>query len=263
MARAQWILPLLVACACGGKSGKSALEGTSGASSTAGATGISGVPAVEEPTCADTPRTAEDDAHNAKLLDMAEHADPDTLVLVMITLVQVETGAMSEASGLAQLEPYQGPIVAKLTEWGAQDIQRFWFGNSIAASMPLKYIDDLLCLPNVVLVHTDTPYWEVVKKPWSADEAGKYECPLQGAQCPEYCFDFIGIPFDEAAGCYQGRERVGCTVATPAIADGVASCFEQLATGKTYLFYGLLPVEPNFIGWQPCDPALTTRLCGQ
>lgn len=258
MSRVRWVVPLLLlAGACGGKAGKNASEGVDGAS------GASGSPAVMEPTCADTLRSAEDDAQNAKLLEMAEHGDPNRPIFLMISLVQVETGATSEAAGLAQLEPYQGPIVAKLTEWGAQNIERFWLGNSIAASVPLTYIDDLLCLPNVVLVHTDTPYWEVVGKPWSADEAGKYECPLQGEQCPEHCFDFIGIPFDQAAGCYQGRERVGCAITTPAISDGAASCFEQLATGKTYLFYGLPPVEPNFIGWQPCDPARTMQLCGQ
>jgi hypothetical protein len=259
MSTVRWVVPLLLlAWACGGKAGKNVSEAMSGAS------GASGSPTAVEPTCADTPRSAEDDAQNAKLLEMAQHADPDKLVLLLITLVQVETtGEVSEASRSKQLEPYQAPIVAKLTEWGAQNIERFWLSNSIAASVPLKYVDDLLCLPNVVQVYTDAPYWEVVEKPWSADEAGKYECPLQGERCPEHCFDFNGIPFDEAAGCYQGRERVGCAVTTPAITDGFASCFEQLATGKTYLFYGLPPVEPNFVGWHPCDPALTTQLCGQ
>ena len=263
MPRVRWVLPLLLACACGGKSGKNTPEGGAGAA-TAGATGASGAPAVVEPTCADTPRSADDEAQNAKLLDMAEHGAPDTLVSLLILLIQLEiTGEATEAARTKQLEPYQAPIVAKLREWGVQNVERFWLINAIAAPVPLKYVDDLLCLPNVVNLTTDTPYWEIVDRPWGADEAGKYECPLQGEQCPEHCFDFNGIPFDEAAGCYRGRERVGCAVTTSAIDDGGASCFEQLATGKTYLFRGFLPVDPNFIGWRPCDPALPIPLCPQ
>lgn len=216
-----------------------------------------------EPTCAFTERTADDDAENARVLDMAAHGDPDTLVPLLIWLVQIETdGAVNEASRSKQLEPYQAPIAATLSAWGVHNVERFWLTNSLAASVPLKYVEALLCLPNVRHVHTDTPYWEIVERPWSADEAGMYECPLQGEQCPEHCFDYNGIPFDEAAGCYQGRERVACAITTSAFSDGAASCFEQLASGQTYLFYGFVPMAPNFLGWQPCDPALTTQLCG-
>src|SRR6186713_534261 len=102
MSRVRWVVPLLLlAGACGGKAGKNASEGVDGAS------GASGSPAVMEPTCADTLRSAEDDAQNAKLLEMAEHGDPNRPIFLMISLVQVETGATSEAAGLAQLEPYQ------------------------------------------------------------------------------------------------------------------------------------------------------------
>lgn len=259
MSRARWAVPLLLlAGACAGKAGKNASEGVGGAS------GASGSPAVMEPTCADTLRSADDEAKNAKVLEMAADGDPEQLVPLLIWLVQVATtGEVTAASLSKQYEPYQAPIVAKLTEWGVQNIERFWITNSIAASVPLKYVDDLLCLPNVLNVHTDAPYWEIVERPWGADEAGKYECPLQGEQCPEHCFEYNGIPFDEAAGCYGGQERVGCAITTPVIFDGVASCFELLATGKTYLFYNFVPVEPNFIGWQPCEPALTIQLCGQ
>lgn len=261
MARVRWVLPLLVACACGGKAGKNSSEGIGGAGSTAGS---SGAPTGVDPTCADTPRSADDEAENATVLEMAADGDPERLVPLMIWLVQVETtGEVTEASRSKQYEPYQTPIVAKLTEWGVQNIERFWITNSIVASVPLKYVDDLLCLPNVLNVHTDAAYWEIVERPWSADEAGKYECPLEGELCPAHCFDYNGIPFDEAAGCYKGQERVGCAITTATIFDGVASCFEQTATGKTYLFYNFVPIEPNFIGWQPCDPALTTQLCGQ
>ena len=219
---------------------------------------------VVEPTCADTPRSADDEAENAQVLAMAQHGEPDKLVPLLIWLVQVETtGEVTEAARSKQFEPYQAPIAAKLSEWGVQNVEQAWLVNSMAASVPLKYIDDLLCLPNVLHVHTDTPYWEVVDKPWGADEAGKYECPLQGEQCPEHCFDFNGIPFDEAAGCYRGRERVGCAITQQFINDGAASCFEHVATQKTYLFYSFVPVEPNFIGWRPCDPALTIQQCAQ
>lgn len=260
MSSARWLVPLLLlAGACGGKAGKNASEGVGGAS------GASGSPAVVEPTCADTLRSADDEAENAKVLEMAADGDPDTLVPLLIWLVQVETtGEVTEAARNKQYEPYQGPVAAKLTEWGVKNVERFWLTNSIAASVPLKYVDDLLCLPNVLNVHTDAAYWQIVEPPWSADEAGKYECPLEGAQCPEHCFDFEGTPFDEAAGCYQypARERVACAITGQVIFDGAASCFEQIATGKTFLFYSFVPVEPNFIGWRPCDPALPIQLCG-
>ncbi len=44
MLRVRWVLPLLLACACGGKSGKNTPEGVVVPAATAGATGASGAP---------------------------------------------------------------------------------------------------------------------------------------------------------------------------------------------------------------------------
>ena len=242
---------LFLACACGGKSNQGA----------PGAVGAAGAPAVE-PTCAETPRSADDERANAALVDMATHAQSDKLVPVLISLVDVPiTAGAMEAARSAELEPYQAPIVGQLTEWGAQSIERFWLINAVAASVPASHIEDLLCLPNVVRLDSDAAYWDIVEPPWGPEQAGKLECPVTGEQCPEHCFDFNGVPFDASAGCYRGTERVACSTTRAAIDDGAASCFQNIASGKTYLFYSFVPIDPNFIGWRPCENQPAPKIC--
>jgi hypothetical protein len=250
-----WLVAVLlcVVTACGGKSGSAAHDPPT----TAG-----GAP-TEEPACADTPRSSADAAANAAILDMARHAQPSQLIPLMISLVEVEpVGPVDMGARTAQLEPYQAPIAEHLAEWGAQGVERFWLANALAASLPAERVDDLLCLENVVRIDTDAPYWDIVEPPWSADEAGTLECPLMGDQCPEHCFDFNGAPWSDADGCYIGTERVACAKTRAAITDGAASCFENIATGKTYLFSSFVPSAPSFIGWRPCGEQVAVALCG-
>ena len=247
---------LVLASACGGKAGPS----TDDASGVAGSSGVAAV------ICGDTSRSKEDDAANAAILDMAAHADPEKLVPVLILLVEapVPPGA-NQADRAVELEPYQGPVAAKLAEWGAQGIERLWLVNAIAASVPAKYVAPLLCLANILRLESDAAYWDIVEPPWGPDEAGTLECPLTGDGCPEHCFDFNGVPYDAAAGCYRERERerVACSKSQSIINDGVANCFQNIASGDTYLFYSFVPIDPNFVGWRPCSAEREITLCAQ
>jgi hypothetical protein len=248
---------VLLASACGGKSGKSS-EDVSGASGAAGASGLAA------PTCADTPRSQGDDAANAAVVDMAAHAEPEKLVPLLISLVEVPVSpGVSPSARAEELEPYQGPVAAKLAEWGAEGIERFWLVNAIAASVPAKYVAKVLCLANVRRLESDAAYWDIVDAPWGPDEAGKLECPLVGDECPEHCFDLNGVPWQAATACYGGRERVACTKYQSGITDGAASCFEHVASGRTYLFYSFVPIEPNFLGWRPCGAEREVTTCTQ
>jgi|GEM_PF-5222113 len=260
---------VLLASACGGKSGKSTddAQGTAGMSGTAssitgGGAGVAGGGGMPEPTCVSTPRSTEEDAGNAAVVDMAAHAEPDKLVPLIISLVEVPVSpGVNAAERAAQLEPYQGPIATQLEEWGAQGIERFWLTNGLAASVPAKYVAQVLCLANVRLLESNAPYWEVVDRPWGPDEAGEIECPLSGNECPAHCFDFYGMPWDSAAGCFSRRERVACVITQGLINDGGSTCLENVASGQPYLFYGFAPLEPYLLGWRPCSPEREPTTC--
>lgn len=262
---------VLLASACGGKAG----QPTDDASSTGGASGMPGKPiggasgiagssGTAGATCADAPRSKEDDAGNAAIVEMAARADPEKLVPVMILLVEVPVSpGVNQADRAAQLEPYQGPVAARLAEWGAENIERFWLVNAIAASVPAKYVAQVLCLANVLHLESDAAYWDIVEPPWEPDAAGTFECPLTGDECPEHCFDFNAVPWNETAGCYGGRERVACTKSQGLINDGGGSCVEHVATGKTYVVYGFVPREPYLLGWRPCGTEREITMCTQ
>jgi hypothetical protein len=240
---------LLVWLMLSGCSGRSTHTSADEAASAGGAAN-----ADPQMSCATTPRTADDELVNTSALDLAAHAKQGALVPVMIALVEVEYPAgAKEAERTQQLEPYQAPLVKSLAALGAQNVERFWLVNAVSASVPAASIDDILCLPDVVRIDVEANYWDVVEPPWGADEAGSLECPLVGDECPEHCFDFMGVPLDANAGCYGGKERVGCAKTTAGIDDGAASCRKKIATGKPYLFYSFIPVEPNFIGWTDCN----------
>jgi hypothetical protein len=261
---------LVLASACGGQAGKTTHEapGASGASGkpTGGESGVAGSAGTAEVLCAETPRSAAEDAANMAVVDMAAHAEPNKLVPLMILLVEVPVSpGVNPADRAVGLEPYQAPVAAKLEEWGAEGIERFWLVNSIAASVPAKYVAQLLCLPNVRVLEATTSYWDIVEPPWGADEAGTLECPRAGDGCPEHCFDFYAAPWDAAAGCYDydARERVACTTAQGLINDGGSSCVENVASGETYALYGFVLREPYFLGWRPCSPERAVKICGQ
>jgi hypothetical protein len=264
---------LVLASACGGKAGKTTDDtpGAAGAAGrsgkpTAGESGVAGSAGTAEVLCAATPRSIEDDVANMAVVDMAAHAEPNKLVPLMISLVEVPVSpGVNPADRAAELEPYQAPVAAKLAEWGAEGIERFWLGNSIAASVPAKYVAQVLCLPNVRVLGVDAPYWDIVEPPWGPDEAGTLECPLMNGQCPEHCFDFYAAPWNEAAGCYDNdaRERVACTTSQGLINDGGSSCVEKVASGETYALYGYVLREPYLLGWRPCSPDREVKICGR
>jgi hypothetical protein len=264
---------LVLASACGGKAGKTTDDapGAAGASGTSGKhtgrePGVAGSAGTAEVLCAETPRSVEDDVANMAVVDMAAHAEPNKLVPLMISLVEVPVfPGVNEADRAVELEPYQAPVAAKLEEWGAEGIERFWLVNAIAASVPAKYVAQVLCLPNVRVLSVDAPYWDIVEPPWGADEAGTLECPLAGDRCPEHCFDLYAAPWNAAAGCYDydARERVACTTSQGLIDDGGSSCVENVTSGETYALYGFVPREPYFLGWRPCSPEREVKICGQ
>jgi hypothetical protein len=115
----------------------------------------------------------------------------------------------------------------------------------------------------VRVLSVDAAYWDIVEPPWGPDEAGKLECPLTADECPEHCFDFNGVPWQAAPACYGGRARVACSKHQSIINDGAASCFEHVATGETYLFYSFVPIDPNFLGWRPCNADRAITMCAQ
>lgn len=260
---------VLLANACGGKSGKAGDDstGVAGASSmpgkpTGGASGVAGASAMPE-ACVETARSKEEDAANTAVVEMAARAEPDKLVPLMISLVDVPVSpGVNQADRAPELEPYQGPVAAKLAEWGAQGIERFWLTNSLAASVPAKHVAQVLCLANVRLLESDALYWDVVEPPWGPDEVGELECPLLGGECPEHCFDFNGMAWDAAAACYDDeRQRIACTKSPSLINDGGVSCIENVASGETYAIYGYVPREPYFLGWRPCSPEREIEIC--
>jgi len=112
-----------------------------------------------------------------------------------------------------------------------------------------------LCWPNVVHVEVDAAYWEVAEPPWSIDQAGPRECPLEGAACPAHCFAVDGSPVVDGKACEDVRELVACSREFPGISDG-AACRERIDTGARFIFKGIAPEEPDFLGWRACpDPA--------
>ncbi len=218
---------------------------------------------MPEPACVETARSSDDDVTNAAIVDMAAHAAPDKLVPVLIMLIEKPVGpGVNAADRALELAPYQGPLTAQLKKWGAENIERFWLTNSVAASVPAKHLAQVLCVPHVVRIESSAAYWDIVEPPWGADEAGALECPLNGKQCPAHCFDFDGVPYDATIGCFRGRERVACSKHQSVISDGAVSCFQHVASGKPYLFFSFVPIEPNFIGWRPCKADMAVQMCG-
>src|SRR4051812_17946100 len=113
---------LVLASACGGKAGKATDDapgaaGVSGMSGkpTGGESGVAGSAGAAEVLCAETPRSAQEDMANMAVVDMAAHAEPNKLVPLMISLVEVPVSpGVNPADRAVELEPYQAPVAAKL-----------------------------------------------------------------------------------------------------------------------------------------------------
>jgi hypothetical protein len=53
------------------------------------------------------------------------------------------------------------------------------------------------------------------------------------------------------------RETVACSRAYPGISDGEPVCRQNSDSGEMYLFQGIAPLQPDFLGWQHCPDSTT------
>lgn len=217
---------------------------------------------ASEPTCFDTPREPEDDAINATTLEMASLAPPDRLVPIMIGLVRIDFDFSTVSTGKPreqlieerkqQLEPYQTPILQRLAALGAEQVGTSWLINSVSASLAARNLPDVLCWPNVVKIEVDGGYWTIAEPPWSAAEAGPAQCPLIDGECPEHCFDVSAAKVVNGVACGMNREAVACSREPYGIDDAEPSCRQSTESGERYVFRGLVPDPPDYVGFEAC-----------
>lgn len=218
--------------------------------------------------CAETLRDEQDAAINAATQQLVALTPPERDVPLLIALVDVAfdfsriSGASDAererviAERVEQLEPYQDPIAVRLKALGAKDVSGSWLINSMAATLEAKYVPQILCWPNVLHIEVDAPFWSVAEPPWGGDEAGANECPLVNGICPEHCNQVMAYPLVDGAACEDDWQVVACSRAYPGFDDGEPVCRERSATGEQYLFGGIAPKSPDFLGWQDCDPSV-------
>jgi len=265
--------------ACGGKASQdptpSDRGGIGGAiandSGGTGSGGSAGQPMVNAgaPACADTPRQPSDEQLNAATLELAMRAAPATPIPLFITLADVPSSEGATPAEKRKLyAPSQDATEARLKELGATGIEHFWLGNIMHATVAAQFVPDILCWPDVLHVETDAPYWSIVDPPWSAEEAGPSQCPLQAdGRCPEHCYPMLGLPYSDigsaGAGCYlMTRVVAACSRSAFGIDDLPYTCAQEQSSAKRFLFTGPPPTVDGFVGWVACsDP--TPVLCDE
>lgn len=213
-----------------------------------------------EETCFDTPREPEDDAVNAETLEMMALTPPDRAVPVTIVLVRIQTertnGETTDeyiARRKQLLAPYQAPIEQRLQEAGASDVSAYWITNAVSAKIPARRVPAVLCWPNVVEVEVDAAFWTIAEPPWSEAEAGPAECPLVDGHCYAHCFEVIGLPAIDGVACWDRRTTVTCSREQYGIDDDEPVCRQRVDTGEQFVFRGIVPDAPDYLGFRRCD----------
>jgi hypothetical protein len=250
--------------AAGGDNEPTLTAGAASSGGEAGEGGASGAPGAggaASEACAVTPREEYAAQINSLTLEMVGLAKPDTPVPLTISLVEVEgTSGASEAEREALFEPYQAPIEERLRERGVTAIERSSFSNYISATVPARFVSDLLCWPNVVSVDVNAPFWNIAEPPWSPEDAGPAECPIVDGRCPEHCYETRAIPYlgEPGSGCFSteefGQTLVACSRQGYGVDDADPVCRFQESSRRPFLFrVEPPPGAPDFLGFSECE----------
>lgn len=256
----------LVLGACGGLERQSPSKDPpavgDAAAGAGGQTGENFVGGAGGEACAETERTANDEAINARTSSILETAPPTTLVPIFIKLIQlVDLTGSNKAERERLYAPYLDALEARLEALGATEVGRFDSQNSAAAELEARHVGQVLCWPDVVHVDVDAPYYDIAVAPWTPEEAGEAECPLTDGACPPYCSEYYAIPFDEAAGCFTGGELIVCQRSDRELNEDPSDCFENASSGRPFLVPNLTLVAPRYLGWKACsDPTAALGL---
>lgn len=262
-----FLVPALTLGACGGlqrqnpADDSAASSGGASAGESGNASQNAGAGAGGE-ACAETERTASDEAINARTTSILESALPTTLVPIFINLIQLVSASGSTIEERERLyAPYLDRLEARLRALGAAEVGRFDSYNAAAAELEARYVGQVLCWPDVVHVDVDAPYYDIAVAPWTPEQAGEGECPLTDGACPPYCSEYYAIPFDETAGCFTGRELIVCQRSDRELNEDPSDCFENASSGRPFLVPNLTLVPPRYLGWQACsDPTAALAL---
>lgn len=197
-------------------------------------------------------------------LELASAAPPATLLDVFIALIDLEYDVfdLNVEARRAELAPYQDPIVERVRQSGGDVVVQFWTDNSLAAKLPAYRVHEVFCWPNVTAVEVSTPFWSVVAPPWDESSVGSAECPLlEAGGCPEHCAEVWGARYDATRECARA-EHVGCDRDPSREATPDEKCRVRTATGDLYVFGGVGPREPEFLGWRECSDEEYSRVIG-
>lgn len=197
-------------------------------------------------------------------LELASAALPAALLDVFIALIDLEYDVfdLNVEARRAELAPYQDPIVERGRQSGGDVVVQFWTDNSLAAKLPAGRVHEVFCWPNVTAVEVSTPFWSVVAPPWDESSVGSAECPLlEAGGCPEHCAEVWAARYDATRECARA-EHVGCDRDPFREATPDEKCRVRTATGDLYVFGGVGPREPEFLGWRECSDEEYARVSG-